>query len=121
PVRHTIDAQPDGVLVLRVIRRDTEFDPGILPSEPGIQEIYSALAADSQRIELVARDVRKLLDEGRAPLVLTEGREHLDRLTVRLQDEAAAVVTLHGDITARRRRDALARLAALPPEAPRVV
>jgi hypothetical protein len=42
PVRHTIGSQPDTDLALRVVRRDTAFDPAVLPDEPGIQEIYSA-------------------------------------------------------------------------------
>ncbi len=121
PLQHTIDGQRDERLELRVIRRETSFDPAVLPTEPGIQEIYSALATDPERIELVARDVRELVDEGRAPLVLTERREHLDRLAQRLRRCAPALVELHGDVTPRRRRDALARLAELPPGAPRVV
>lgn len=121
PVRHTIDAVTDTALTLRVVRRDTPFDPAVLPSEPAIQEIYSALAADDERTELIVRDTRRLLDDGRVPLVLTERREHLERLATRLQAYVPTVVTLHGDITPRRRRDALARLGDLPPDEPRVL
>jgi len=53
PIRHTIGTAPDDSLSLRVIRRDTAFDPAGLPPDPGIQEIYSALAADDDRIDLV--------------------------------------------------------------------
>jgi superfamily II DNA or RNA helicase len=121
PVRYTIDANADTELALRVIRRDTAFDPKMLPSERAIQEIYSALAADAERIELIVRDVRRLLDEGRVPLVLTERREHLERLADRLRPPAPTLVTLHGDVTPRRRREALAQLGDLTPDAPRVL
>lgn len=121
PIRHSIAAGPDAALTLRVVRRDTGFDASALPSEPAIQEIYSALASDVERIELIVRDTCELLDEGRAPLVLTERREHLDRLADALRPHAPTLVTLHGDVTPRRRREALAQLRDLPPEAPRVV
>ena len=121
PVRHTIDAVPDTTLALRVVRRDTPFDPAVLPSDPAIQEIYSALAADDDRTELIVRDTRQLLADGRVPLVLTERREHLGRLAAKLQAHVPTVVTLHGDVTPRRRREALARLSDLPAEEPRVL
>lgn len=121
PIRHAVGAQNDDRLALRVIRRDTDFDPATLPPEPGIQEIYSAIAADRRRVELIAEDVQALLDEGRAPLVLTERRDHLDAIAAQLRRCASAVVTLHGDVTPRRRRDAAARLAQMPADASRVV
>jgi superfamily II DNA or RNA helicase len=121
PVRHTIDAATDMTLALRVVRRDTPFDPAILPSDPAIQEIYSALATDDDRTELIVRDTRQLLSDGRVPLVLTERREHLERLAAKLRAHVPTVVTLHGDVTSRRRREALARLSDLPAEEPRVL
>jgi hypothetical protein len=113
PTRHTMRAPADD-LELRVIRRDTDFDPSGLPPDPGIQEVYSALAADDRRIELVANDTLGLLREGRAPILLTERREHLDRLAERLREHVPGLVTLHGDVTPRRRRDALSRLSDSP-------
>jgi superfamily II DNA or RNA helicase len=121
PIRHTIAPTGGAELALRVIRRNTTFDPSVLPAEPAIQEIYRALTVDTDRTELIVRDVRDLLDEGRAPLVLTERREHLERLGERLRAHAPTLVTLHGDVTARRRREALAQLSDLPPDAPRVL
>lgn len=104
-----------------MIRRDTTFDPAVLPAEPGIQEIYAALATDPDRLELIARDVLALLADERAPIVLTERREHLDRLAERLAPDVADLVVLHGDVTPRRRQDALARLADLAPDQARLV
>jgi superfamily II DNA or RNA helicase len=121
PVRHTIGAATETGLALRVVRRDTPFDPTVLPSDAAIQEIYSALAADDARTELIVRDTRQLLADGRVPLVLTERREHLERLATKLQAHVPTVVSLHGDVTLRRRREALARLSELPPDEPRVL
>lgn len=121
PIRHTMDAPSADSLALRVIRRDTAFDPAGLPSDPGIQEIYSALAIDDQRLDLIAADTLALLEDGRAPIVLTERRDHLDRLVERLTAHVPELVALHGDVTPRRRRDALARLDQLSGNEPRLV
>jgi len=121
PTRHTMRAQAGDDLALRVIRRDTAFDPSGLPPDPGIQEVYSALAADERRIELIAGDTLRLLEEGRAPILLTERREHLDRLAERLREHVPGLVALHGDVTPRRRHDALARLSGLSSGEPRLV
>jgi hypothetical protein len=52
PIRHTMRAPADD-LALRVIRGDSGFDPPSLPPDPGIQEVYSALAVDERRNELI--------------------------------------------------------------------
>lgn len=121
PIRHTMDKPAPDTLALRVIRRDTAFDPDVLPPDPGIQEIYSALATDEPRLELIAADTLALLEEGRAPIVLTERRDHLDRLVERLSEHVPKLVALHGEVTPRRRRDALARLGQLAGDEPRLV
>jgi superfamily II DNA or RNA helicase len=121
PIRHTIGVVGVDSPTFRVIRRDTAFDPTGLPPDPGIQEVYSALAADDDRLELVATDTLALLADGYAPMVLTERRDHLDRLAQRLRVDVPELVVLHGDVTPRRRRDALARLNQLSGNEPRLV
>jgi superfamily II DNA or RNA helicase len=124
PIRHVVDAattQQQHALDLRVIRRDTSFNPDVLPRESSIQEIYSALAADDDRLELVVSDARRLLGEGRAPMILTERREHLDRLAGQLDGAVPNLVVLHGGVQQKARRAALQRLSALPGDEPRLV
>jgi superfamily II DNA or RNA helicase len=120
-IRHVMSSSSTGPRALRVVRRDTGFDPSGLPPDPGIQEVYSALVADPARLELVAGDTLALLAEGRAPIVLTERRDHLDRLAACLSEHVPGLVTLHGDVTPRRRREALARLSGLSADEPRLV
>lgn len=89
PVRHVIASQATSstrTLALRVVRRDTSFDPSTLPTEPSIQEIYGALAEDERRTEMIAHDALELAADGRSPIILTERRDHLDRLTAHLSD-----------------------------------
>jgi superfamily II DNA or RNA helicase len=113
PVRHkshmhaSVTAQP---LALRVVRRDTAFDPSTLPPEASIQEIYGVLASDEQRNELIAADTLALIGRGRSPIGLTERREQLERLASRLQADAPSLVTLHGEMRPTERRAALNHL-----------
>jgi superfamily II DNA or RNA helicase len=114
PVRHTIEpdatrsAQP---LTLRVVRRDTSFDPATLPTDPSIQEVYAALATDERRSETIAKDTLELAAQGRCPIVLTERREHLEQLAARLADTQTLIV-LHGDMRPTEHRAALEQLAS---------
>jgi superfamily II DNA or RNA helicase len=124
PVRHTIGGQATGsphTLELRVIRRDTSFDPSGLPTDAGIQEIYGALTGDERRTELIAGDALELVAQGRSPIVLTERREHLERLTARLADHVSALITLHGAMRPAAHRDALEQLRAGDDVSPRLV
>jgi superfamily II DNA or RNA helicase len=114
PVRHTI--APDATrssqpLALRVVRRDTPFDPKVLPTDAGIQEIYAALVADKQRTEMIANDTLELTAQGHCPIVLTERREHLERLAERLADGVHTLIVLHGDMRPAQHRAALEQLA----------
>lgn len=124
PVRHTIDAHATGsphTLDLRVVRRDTPFDRSGLPTDAGIQEIYGALAADERRTELIAGDALVLVAQGRSPIVLTERREHLERLAARLADRVSTLISLHGAMRPAARRDAIEQLRAGDEVSPRVV
>jgi superfamily II DNA or RNA helicase len=124
PARHTIEpgatrsAQP---LALRVVRRDTPFDPEALPTDASIQEVYTALATDEQRTALIAKDTLELAAQGRCPIVLTERREHLQRLAERLADHTHMLITLHGDMRPAEHRAALEQLASTDGDGGRVV
>jgi superfamily II DNA or RNA helicase len=105
----------------RVIRKDTSFDPKVLPPEPSIQEIYRALANDTGRLNQILSDVRKLVGEGRAVVVLTERRDHLERIAESLRDDLPTPVILHGGIKPNTRRAAVTRLAELADDEARLI
>jgi len=124
PVRHVIQgraARPGDELSLRIVRRETTFDAAALPTNPGIHEIYGALATDEPRAELIVKDTLRLTAEGRSPIILTERREHLQRLAHRLRDRGPALIELHGDMRPRARRAALEQLASVGEDTARVV
>ncbi len=115
PVRHTLGHDPERHarrLEQRVVRRDTQFDPQTLPSEPHIQEVFTALAADGARTELIAGDALQLAAQGRQPLVLTERREHLELLAAHLATGSLTLITLHGEMRPAEHRAAHEQLAS---------
>jgi superfamily II DNA or RNA helicase len=97
------------------------FDPSVLPQEASIQEIYGALAADTGRLDLILADIRRLIAEGRAPVVLTERRAHLDLIAEPLREEMPNLVVLHGGVKPKARRAALAQLAEQADSEPRLI
>jgi RES domain len=123
-IRYRARHDPHGELValqLRVARRDTDFDPSVLPTNASIQEVFGALADDEERTKLIADEALELIDQGRSPIVLTERREHLEKLQLRLVDRAPALVALHGEMSAAVNRAATERLAAMPQGEPCLV
>ena len=120
PVRHTLTRTHAAETAIRRVlqERRTDFDPTVLPADPGIQEILGAVASDPARTKRIADDVLAEIDEGRFPLVLTERREQLDALAQLLERRAPTLVTLHDGMGVRARRRADELLAS---DGPRVV
>lgn len=118
PVRHTIARGSTGLaaehalLRLRVVRRDTGFDPSVLPTDASIQEVFGALAADDERARLIADEALRLVGRGRSPIVLTERRDHLERLRAHLAGRGPTVIALHGEMSAKESRASAEQLAA---------
>ena len=117
PVRHTLTSTHTAETTVRrvIVERRTNFDPAVLPTDPGIQEILSAVALDPERTKRIADDVVAELAEGRYPLVLTERREQLDALAKLLEPNVAQLIVLHGGMGVRARRHADELLAGTEP------
>ncbi len=98
----------------RLILRETNFGAGDLGPDAGIQEIYAVLAANEDRNMLIFDDVLRSLEEGRSPILLTERKDHLDLLAERFRKFTRHLVVLKGGMTARKRREAMERLASIP-------
>lgn len=74
--------------------------------------IYSALAKDEERNDLIFDDVLAALEAGRFPIVLTERRAHLETLRNRFQSVTRNLVVLRGGMGIEERRAAEAILSA---------
>ena len=116
--KHTESAE---ILEKILVIRETSFTCPVQDATPSIQGLYSALSRDEARNEAIVRDVTLALRAGRTPLVLTERRDHLDLLASRLATICKHVVVLQGGAGAKKRRETLARLRAIPPDEPRLL
>lgn len=79
----------------------------------GIQSIFGVLGQSEARNALIVRDILAALGDGRNPLVLTERRDHLDRLADILSNTAPAeIIVLAGGMGRRKQAAAIDRLGA---------
>jgi superfamily II DNA or RNA helicase len=73
------------------------------------------------RTTAVADEVATAYAQGHKVLVLTERTEHLGAIIAALAGRAPTLFTLHGHLSRKQRATAIGELAALPPNAPRVL
>lgn len=115
PLRHKVSDREQAALrpfEHQVVVRTTGFRAGITDGEgkTPIHEIYAALMQAPARDRLIVTDVLDAVRSGRTPLVLTERREHLDRLLESLALHTARIVVLTGGMGRRKLRAALDEL-----------
>lgn len=120
PIRHTAATPAGAPHDLEVVPRacHARID---LPQDAGIQDVFRHLADDQARTEAIAAEVRDALAQRRKVLILTERTEHLDAIDAALGGLEPAPFLLHGRMSKKQRADLIARLDALPPDAPRVL
>ena len=124
PVRFAVDPKGEAAhrpFEHRLIVRDTGFQGQDMEGRESIQHLYTTLAADARRNQLIFDDMLQALEQGRSPILLTERRDHLDHFAERLAKFTRHLVVLHGGMTARARRDAVAQLAAIPGDEERLL
>jgi superfamily II DNA or RNA helicase len=117
PVRFAVNAKNKDArrpFAQKLIVRETGFLPTGLHEGADIQELYSALAADQLRNDLIFDDVIRALEEKRSPILLTERRDHLEHFANRLRNFTRNLVVLHGGMTSRERQSVIAQLASIP-------
>lgn len=104
----------------RLVLQETAFTSDWRPGDP-VQGLYAAMATNEQRNRLILDDVIGALEEGRSPILLTERRDHLEFFVERLKGMTRNLVSLHGGLSARERRETMERLAAIPETEERLV
>ncbi len=118
PVRHRVDARAQAArrtFTHRARLRETGFrlpagqdDDRPLP----MPSIYAMLAAEEGRNALIVGDVLAALEAGRHPVLLTERRDHLERLRGHLAGSVPNLVVLRGGMSAGEHRAADAAMQA---------
>jgi superfamily II DNA or RNA helicase len=120
PVRYRVDAKAQAfahTFSHTVLVRPTSFHP-LREASPDVrnqfQDLYDELIADETRNRLICGDVVQAVREGRSPAVLTERRNHLDRLSEMLASVVRHVIILRGGMEPKELKAAMSRLAAIP-------
>lgn len=124
PVRFLVDAKNQAAkrpFQHRLVVRETPFRLEPATADRGIQEVYRALAEDEVRNRMIIEDVAQALEEGRSPILLTERRDHLERLAERLRSLVHHMVVLQGGMKPKDRRALGQALAAVPDDEERLV
>ncbi len=79
-----------------------------------IHEIYKALLRSDERNQFIVADILKVISKDRFPVILTERREHLDRLKTLLEDKIRNLIVMQGGMGKKQRQAALQTLKSLP-------
>lgn len=114
PVRYLVDAKSQAQnrpFSHFVIPR---FTAARLPGANRIQELYTGLMENENRNASLTADARKLVQEGRTPILLTERKEHAARLAELLRGEIKHVFLLIGSDRQKDKRAKLAELQSVP-------
>jgi hypothetical protein len=115
PVRHSVHPKSQEARTQfknQLICRTTEFT--METPDAAIQDIFASLVNDKMRNALILTDVKQALKDGRSPVLLTERKEHLDILADGLRDDVKHLIVLSGRLSAKERRETMAKLAAIP-------
>ncbi|KZZ85600.1 TOTE conflict system archaeo-eukaryotic primase domain-containing protein [Bacillus sp. SJS] len=113
PVRYKTDRKQQANIrpfKQTLVRRETLMKT----DETDIQAIYSLLAADKERNDLIFDDVLKALDEKRSPIVITERLDHVNALNDLFKGFSKNIIILSGAMKKKERRQALEKLINLP-------
>ncbi len=123
PVRVKIGSKQNsssGIQQHVVIPRTTSFSPDG-GDDLSIQELFSLLAADQERNNLIFDDILKALEHKRTPLVVTDRTEHLDKLADMLNGFAKNILIFRGGLGKKQRTQLKERLDAVPKSEERIV
>jgi len=124
PVRFRVDARKQASrrpFEHIVVPRSTDFALPANMDNPGIQEIYSALAGDEARNEMIVSDLFKALEDGCSPILLAKLVSHVEELEKRLQNFVRNIIVLRGGMGKKQRQVVFERLAAVPDTEERVL
>jgi superfamily II DNA or RNA helicase len=127
PIRYRDNARDQAALrpfEHRLIVRRTDFRLPLelsIQEKPPIQDIYSAIVADTHRNNMIIDDVISAVEHGRSPVVITERKEHLEFIAAELSKAVKNVIILKGGMGARQRKAVADELAAIPDTEERVI
>jgi len=84
-------------------------------------QVTQALASDDLRNSQIVEDVRKALQDGRTPIVLTTLTAHVEVLTNMISAHCYHVISLVGSESMKEKRVKMEQLQSIPPTEPMVI
>ena len=127
PVRYKVDDKKQAAarpFAHKVIVRETNFRmPASFEADQytAIHEIYNALLQSDERNQIIVADVMKAIQHNRFPVILTERKEHLEKLKSPLENKIKNLIVMKGGMGKKQRKAALDALESLPDEADKAV
>jgi len=116
PIRHEMHSADEGRLSKTACIRETRFrTPVELGDHPPYHLLIESLVGDEKRNSLIAKDVVTALRASRFPLLISDRKEHMERLERLIQEQASGdanlsslkVIRMDGNLSAKQRRLAL--------------
>jgi superfamily II DNA or RNA helicase len=123
PIRYSSDAkvqmQNQSFQRLLVPR----FTPFRLVSNEDIAfaKVTQQIAEDEYRNILIVRDILKVLENGRSPIILTSRTSHVALLAELLQPHCPNVITLVGSNSTKEKRQKMEQLLSIPSSEPLII
>ena len=115
-IRYTADAKSQmnrQNFVRTLIPRFTSFR-NVSPEAKTYTQTIEALSIDEARNRLIVEDAKKIIDEKRTPIILTNLTAHVRILTEMLQPYATHVISLIGADPAKEKSMAMEKLKKIP-------
>jgi superfamily II DNA or RNA helicase len=126
PVRHRVDERKQAAarpFEHKVIVRKTGFkiDKDVDFEDLPIHKLYTALANDENRNNLIIDDVISAIDRKRSPVLLTERKEHLALLRDRLSPFIKNLIVLKGGTGQKKRQQIAKEINSIPEDEERLI
>jgi superfamily II DNA or RNA helicase len=124
PIRYQVDAKSQAAIRPFdniVIPRYTNFSVPSDEPKLTIQEIYTLIAEDELRNDLIFDDLLQALEAGSSPVLLTERTSHVEYFSERLKGFAKNVIVLRGGMGKKHRKALAEQIAGIPEEEERVL
>ena len=107
-----------------MIVRKTNFSLPTQPENtpaPGIQDIYTMLAEDMKRNQMIVDDVLAAVHTGRSPVLLTERREHLAYFAEALKGKVKNMIILSGGMGQKQHNSIMDQLKKVADDEERLI
>jgi len=127
PVRYRVDAKAAAAMrpfEHTVLVRPTSFSPTKPANEDTrlrFHQLYEEIVQDEVRNQLICSEVISAIQRGRSPIILTERKDHLDRLFDKLSQHIQHLIVLRGGMSSKEITAVTHQIANVPANEPRVL